>query len=96
VTFDLAPGLVGPGFDEKPFSLRHPKRRPTLGCTLLFLLTRGTLTGDPKVNNFRHLNDRRCPDASVWVGTDPLIKANYADTVALDHSEVPPLAVVRP
>jgi hypothetical protein len=26
----------------------------------------------------------------VWIGTDPLICANYADTVALDHSEIPP------
>jgi len=96
VTFDPAPGLVGPGFNEKPFGLRHPKLRPTFGCTLLFLQAGGALTGGPKVNNFRHVNDRRCPDASVWVGTDPLIEVNYADTVALDHSGLPPLAVVRP
>jgi len=87
VTFDRAPGLVAPCFDEKPLSLRHPKLRSTFGRALLALQPCGTLTGGPKIDNFRHVDDRWCPDASAWIGTDPLIEINYADTVALDHLE---------
>jgi hypothetical protein len=89
VIVDLAPGFLPPRFDEKPLCLRPSEFRPVLGCTLLILQSCGSLPGGPKVDYFRHLNDRWYPDACAWVGTDPLIKVNYADTVTLDHVEWP-------
>jgi hypothetical protein len=91
VIVDLAPGFLPPRFDEKPLSLRPSELRSVLGRTLLILQSCGSLPGSPKVDYFRHMNDRWYPDACAWVGTDPLIKFNYADTVTLDHYRMAPL-----
>jgi hypothetical protein len=87
VVVDLAPGLLPPRFDEQLLSLGTSELCPALGRTLLILQSCGSLPGGPEVDYFRHLNDRWYPDACVWVGTDPLIKVNYADTVTMDHVE---------
>ena len=86
---DLTPGFLPPRLDEKLLSLRPSELCPALDRTLLILQSCGSLPGGPKVDYFRHLNDRWYPDACSWVGTDPLIKVNYADTVTLDHVEWP-------
>jgi hypothetical protein len=85
VAVDLTPGFLTPRFDEKSLRLGHPELRPTLGRPLLLLQSCGPLPGCPEVDDFRHMNGRRYLDACVWIGTDPLIRVNYADTVALDH-----------
>jgi hypothetical protein len=85
VTVYLAPGFFTPCLDEKPLRLWHSELCPSLHRTLLLLQTYGPLAGCPEVDDFRHMNYRRYPDASKWIGTDPLIWLNYADTVALDH-----------
>jgi hypothetical protein len=89
VIVDRTPGFLPPRFDEKLLSLRPSELRSALGRTLLILQSCGSLSGGPKVDYFRHLNDQWYPDACAWVGTDPLIKVNYADTVTLDHVEWP-------
>lgn len=85
MTVDLTPGFLTPRLDEKPLRLGRSELGPTLHRTLLLLQSHGTLSGRPQVDDFRHLNDRWYLDASKWIGTDPLISFNYADTVALDH-----------
>jgi hypothetical protein len=90
VVIDPAPILFGSGFGEKALSLGHPELHPTFRRTLLILQSHGALTGGPKVDHFRHVNGRWYPDACVWVGTDPLIGFNYADTVTVDHWQIPP------
>jgi len=91
VTVDLTPGFLTPRLDEKPLSLGTSELGPAFCRPLLLLQSCGTLPGSPQVDHFRHLNERRYLDACVWVGTDPLIDFNYADTVALDHFQLPPL-----
>ncbi len=90
MTVDLTPGFLTPRFDDKSLSLGPTELRPAFCRPLLLLQSCGTLPGSPKVNNFRHVNERRFLDACAWVGNDPLIELNYADTVALDHSCLPP------
>jgi hypothetical protein len=85
VAVDLTPGFFTLRFDEKPFRLGPSEFGPSFRRPLLLLQTCGALPSQPKVDNFRHANERRYLDACVWVGTDPLIELNYADTVALDH-----------
>jgi hypothetical protein len=85
VTVDLTPGFLTLRLDDKPLSLGPTELRPAFYRPLLLLQSCGTLPGSPEVDNFRHLNERRYLDAFVWVGTDPLIELNYADTVTLDH-----------
>jgi hypothetical protein len=85
VTVDLAPGFLTPRFMEKSLRLGHTELRPSFGRPLLLLQSCGPLSGCPKVDHFRHVNGRRYLDACLWIGTDPLIRVNYADTVALDH-----------
>jgi len=84
VAVDLTPGLFTLRFDEKPLRLGPSELCPAFRRPLLLLQSCGALPGQPKVDNFRHVNERRYLDC-VWVGTDPLIELNYADTVALDH-----------
>jgi hypothetical protein len=85
VHVEIPLGFIAPRLDEQTFSLGHPVLRPTLRRMLLSLQSSGSLTGGPKVDDFRHMNRRWYPDACV-VGTYPqLITVNYADTVALDH-----------
>ena len=85
MTVDLTPGFLTLRFDEKPLRLGPSELGPAFRRPLLLLQSGGALAGQPKVDNFRHVNERRYLDACVWVGTDPLIELNYADTVALDH-----------
>jgi len=85
VTVDLTKGFLTPCLDEKPLNLGPTELRPAFRRPLLLLQTCGALPSQPKVDNFRHANEGRCLDACVWVGTDPLIELNYADTVTLDH-----------
>jgi hypothetical protein len=91
VTVDPTPGFLTPRLDEKPLSLGPTELRPAFYRPLLLLQSCGTLPSSPEVDNFRHLNERRYLDACVWVGTDPLIELNYADTVTLDHYCLAPL-----
>jgi len=93
VAIDLAPILFGSSFGESTLSLGHAELHPTFRRTLLILQSRGALTGGPKIDYFRHVNGRWYPDARVWVGTDPLIGLNYADTVTVDHWQIPPVAL---
>jgi hypothetical protein len=90
VTVDLTPGFLTLRLDEEPLSLGPTKLRPAFRRPLLLLQTCGAFPGKPKVDDFRHANEKRCLDVCVWVGTDPLIELNYADTVALDHQSLPP------
>jgi hypothetical protein len=85
VTVDLTPGFLTPRLDEKSLTLGPTELRPTLCRPLLLLQSCGTLSGSPQVDNFRHFERKTVTGAFVWVGTDPLIELNYADTVALDH-----------
>ena len=85
MTVDHTPGFLTLRFDEKPLRLGPSELCPTFRRPLLLPQTCGAFPSQPKVDNFRHLNERRYLDACVWVGTDPLIELNYADTVALDH-----------
>jgi len=85
VTVDLTLGFLTQRPGEKPLSLGPTELRPALCCPLLLLQSCGTLPGSPEIDDFRHVNERRYLDACVWVGTDPLIELNYADTVTLDH-----------
>ncbi len=91
MTVDLTPGFLTLRFDEKPLGLGPTELRPAFRRPLLVLQTSGALPGSPKVENFRHVNERRYLDACVWVGTDPLIEFNYADTVTMDHYGLAPL-----
>src|SRR5262249_3433925 len=84
-------GLFAPRLDEKTFSLGQSVLRPTHGRTLLILQSFGSLSGDPKVDYFRHVNERRYLDVCLQVANDPLFGVNYADTVTLDHRQIPPL-----
>jgi hypothetical protein len=95
VLIDPAPILFGSGFGESTLSLGHPELHPTFRRTLLILQSHGALTGGPEVDHFRHVNGRWYPDACEWVGTDPLIGLNYADTVTVDHWQIPPIALYR-
>ena len=80
-------GFIAPRLDEQTFSLGHPVLSPTFPRMLLSLQTCNSLTDGPEVDDFRHMNKRRYPDACV-VGTDlTLITVKYAHTVALDHLE---------
>jgi hypothetical protein len=91
VTVDLTPGFLTPRLDEKLLSLGPTELCPAFCRPLLLLQSCSTLPSSPEVDQFRHVNERRYLDACVWVGTDPLIELNYADTVALDHDWLPPL-----
>ncbi len=91
MTIDVTPGFLTLRFDEKPLRLGPSKLGPAFRRPLLLLQTCGAFPGQPKVSDFRHVNERWYLDACAWVGTDPLIELNYADTVALDHYSLPPL-----
>jgi hypothetical protein len=99
VTFEFTPSFFTLRLDDEPFRLRDSKLCPTLGRALPILQTCGSLSGDPEVDDFRHVNERRYPDMPGGSGLTPLIKVNYADTVTLDHSgtdEAPVLACGLP
>jgi hypothetical protein len=93
VTFDVPLGLFAPRLGEKALNLGYPELRPTLGRALLILQSYGPFAGDPQVDNFRHLNGQRYPDACWGIGTDPPIRVNYADTVTVDHWPSPSAAI---
>jgi len=85
VTVNVTPGFLTLRLDEKPLHLRPSELCPAFRRPLLLLQTCGAFPSQPKVDDFRHVNERWYLDACVWIGTDPLIELNYADTVALDH-----------
>jgi hypothetical protein len=96
VTVDVTPGFLTLRLDEQPFRLGPTEFRPAFCRPLLLLQTCGAFPSQPKVDDFRHVNERRYQDACVWVGTDPLIVLNYADTVALDHHCLTPTPRYQP
>jgi len=56
VTVEFTPGFYTLRLGKKSLSLRYSKLRPTLGCTLSILQTCGSLSDDPQVDDFRHVN----------------------------------------
>jgi len=65
VNVEVPRGFIAPRLDEQTFSLGHPEVRPAFGCTLLSLQTCSSFPGGPQVDDFRHMNKRRYPDAYV-------------------------------
>jgi hypothetical protein len=59
VIVDVLPGFLTLRLDEEPFRLGDAELRPTLSRPLPILQTCGPLTGSPKVDDFRHVNERR-------------------------------------
>jgi len=63
VTVDLTLGFLTLRFDEKPFPFGPAELRPAFRRPLPILQTCGALPGNPKVDDFRHVNERRYQDA---------------------------------
>lgn len=84
---EIPSGFVIPALDEATFSLGHSVTSPALGRVLPILQSRDTFTDGPQVDHLRHVN---FDGTQMYgrIGTTPLIKLNYADTVALDHGRV--------
>jgi hypothetical protein len=55
VSVDAPLGFHTPRFDEKTLSLGDAELNATLGSALLILQPCRSLSGDPKVDDFRHL-----------------------------------------
>ncbi|HUI94877.1 MAG TPA: hypothetical protein VLX44_03925 [Xanthobacteraceae bacterium] len=84
---EIPAGFLIPRFSEETVSLGRAVKSPALGRTLPIPQARGTFTDTPQVDHLPHVNVDGI-QMYGWIGTTPLIKVNYADTVTLDHGRV--------
>jgi hypothetical protein len=63
VTVEVPLGFFGPRFHLCTFNLGRTELGPPFGRALLVVPSRNPLPNSPEVDDFRHVNVRRYPDA---------------------------------